>query len=293
MARQTSAPLPAGYTVPAMTTQPRSTRCSPDRAAAPSPADGPMIALDDVAKAYGSRRVLEPTTIAVPRGTTTVLIGPSGCGKSTLLRMIVGLVAPDQGTVTIDGRRLDAASVSELRQRIGYVIQDGGLFPHLTGRDNVGLLARHLGWKPPRIAGRIAELAELTRLPAAALDRFPSQLSGGQRQRLGIMRALMLDPAALLLDEPMAALDPLVRYDLQEDLRRIFRDTGKTVVMVTHDMGEAGFFGDDVLLLGAGRVVQRGTLDDLIHAPADEFVRRFVSAQRFPGLYGGEGRGAS
>lgn len=279
--------------MPAMTTQPRSTRCSPDRAAAPSPADGPMIALDDVAKAYGSRRVLEPTTIAVPRGTTTVLIGPSGCGKSTLLRMIVGLVAPDQGTVTIDGRRLDAASASELRQRIGYVIQDGGLFPHLTGRDNVGLLARHLGWKPPRIAGRIAELAELTRLPAAALDRFPSQLSGGQRQRLGIMRALMLDPAALLLDEPMAALDPLVRYDLQEDLRRIFRDTGKTVVMVTHDMGEAGFFGDDVLLLGAGRVVQRGTLDDLIHAPADEFVRRFVSAQRFPGLSGSGRRNAS
>lgn len=279
--------------MPAMTTQPRSTRCSPDRAAAPSPADGPMIALDDVAKAYGGRRVLEPTTLAVPRGTTTVLIGPSGCGKSTLLRMIVGLVAPDHGTVTIDGRRLDAGSVSDLRRRIGYVIQDGGLFPHLTGRDNVGLLARHLGWEPPRIAARIAELAELTRLPAAALDRFPSQLSGGQRQRLGIMRALMLDPAALLLDEPMAALDPLVRYDLQEDLRRIFRATGKTVVMVTHDMGEAGFFGDEVLLLGAGRVVQRGTLDDLIHAPADAFVRRFVSAQRFPGLSGSEGRNAS
>jgi len=276
-----------------MTTQPRPTRGGPDRAAAPSPGDGPMIALDDVAKAYGGRRVLEPTTIAVLRGTTTVLIGPSGCGKSTLLRMMVGLVTPDQGTVTVDGRQLDAGSVSDLRRRIGYVIQDGGLFPHLTGRDNVGLLARHLGWEPQRIAARIAELAELTRLPAAALDRFPSQLSGGQRQRLGIMRALMLDPAALLLDEPMAALDPLVRYDLQEDLRRIFRATGKTVVMVTHDMGEAGFFGDEVLLLGAGRIVQRGTLDDLIHAPADEFVRRFVSAQRFPGLTDREGRNAS
>ena len=276
-----------------MTTQPRPTRGGPDRAAAPSPGDGPMIALDDVAKAYGGRRVLEPTTIAVLRGTTTVLIGPSGCGKSTLLRMMVGLVTPDQGTVTVDGRQLDAGSVSDLRRRIGYVIQDGGLFPHLTGRDNVGLLARHQGWEPQRIAARIAELAELTRLPAAALDRFPSQLSGGQRQRLGIMRALMLDPAALLLDEPMAALDPLVRYDLQEDLRRIFRATGKTVVMVTHDMGEAGFFGDEVLLLGAGRIVQRGTLDDLIHAPADEFVRRFVSAQRFPGLTDREGRNAS
>ena len=252
-----------------------------------------MIALENVAKAYGGRQVLPATSLAVARGSTTVLIGPSGCGKSTLLRMIVGLVTPDQGTVTIDGRRLEAASMADLRRRIGYVIQDGGLFPHLTGRDNVGLLARHLGWEPARIAARISELAALTRLPEAALDRFPAQLSGGQRQRLGIMRALMLDPAAILLDEPMGALDPLVRYDLQEDLRRIFRDTGKTVVMVTHDMGEAGFFADEVLLLGNGRIVQRGTLDDLIHAPADDFVRRFVSAQRFPGLSGGDGRNAS
>jgi osmoprotectant transport system ATP-binding protein len=252
-----------------------------------------MIALENVAKAYGGRQVLAATSLAVARGSTTVLIGPSGCGKSTLLRMIVGLVSPDQGTVTIDGRRLEAASMADLRRRIGYVIQDGGLFPHLTGRDNVGLLARHLGWEPARIAARISELAALTRLPEAALDRFPAQLSGGQRQRLGIMRALMLDPAAILLDEPMGALDPLVRYDLQEDLRRIFRETGKTVVMVTHDMGEAGFFGDEVLLLGDGRIVQRGTLDDLIHAPADDFVRRFVSAQRFPGLSGSEGRNAS
>ena len=277
----------------AITTEPRPPHRGPDGAAAASPADGPMIGLASVAKAYGGRTVLEPTTLAVSRGRTTVLIGPSGCGKSTLLRMIVGLVTPDQGTVTIDGRRLEAASMADLRQRIGYVIQDGGLFPHLTGRDNVGLLARHLGWEPSRIAARIADLAALTRLPEAALDRFPAQLSGGQRQRLGIMRALMLDPAAILLDEPMGALDPLVRYDLQEDLRRIFRDTGKTVVMVTHDMGEAGFFGDDVLLLGNGRIVQRGTLDDLIHAPADDFVRRFVSAQRFPGLSGSEGRNAS
>jgi len=279
--------------VTAIPTQPRPPHRGPHGAAAASAADVPMIGLANVAKAFGGRTVLEPTTLAVPRGRTTVLIGPSGCGKSTLLRMLVGLVTPDQGTVTIDGRRLEAASMADLRRRIGYVIQDGGLFPHLTGRDNVGLLARHLGWDASRITARIAELAALTRLPEAALDRFPAQLSGGQRQRLGIMRALMLDPAAILLDEPMGALDPLVRYDLQEDLRRIFRDTGKTVVMVTHDMGEAGFFGDEVLLLGNGRIVQRGTLDDLIHAPADDFVRRFVSAQRFPGLMGGEGRNAS
>lgn len=243
-----------------------------------------MIVLEGVAKAWGGRPVLEPTSLAVPRGRTTVLIGPSGCGKSTLLRMIVGLVTPDRGTVTIDGRHLTPASLPDLRRRIGYVIQDGGLFPHLTGRENVGLLARHIGWENERIAARVADLAALTRLPEAALDRFPAHLSGGQRQRLGIMRALMLEPAAILLDEPMAALDPLVRYDLQEDLRRIFRAAGTTVLMVTHDMAEAGFFGDELVLLGGGRVVQRGTLCDLVQRPADEFVRRFVSAQRFPDI---------
>lgn len=257
---------------------------SPAPDAGQAPAADPLIVLEGVTKGFAGRPVLEPTSLAVPRGRTTVLIGPSGCGKSTLLRMVVGLVTPDTGTVTIDGRRLTADSLPDLRRRIGYVIQDGGLFPHLSGRDNVGLLARHIGWDPARSAARIAELATLTRLPAAALDRFPAQLSGGQRQRLGIMRALMLEPAAILLDEPMAALDPLVRYDLQEDLRRIFRAAGTTVLMVTHDMGEAGFFGDELVLLGGGRIVQRGTLRDLVQTPADDFVRRFVSAQRFPDM---------
>jgi osmoprotectant transport system ATP-binding protein len=174
---------------------------------------------------------------------------------------------------------------------LGYVIQDGGLFPHLSGRDNVALLARQLGRDAGWIRSRVAELADLVRLPTAALDRPPGAISGGQRQRLGIMRALMLDPAVVLLDEPLGALDPLVRYDLQEDLRRIFRDLGKTVVLVTHDMGEAGFFGDDVVLLGGGAVVQRGTLDDLITAPADESVRRFIMAHRLPGV-ATEGGGA-
>jgi osmoprotectant transport system ATP-binding protein len=132
----------------------------------------------------------------------------------------------------------------------------------------------------------VTELAELTRLPREALARFPAQLSGGQRQRLGIMRALMLDPAVVLLDEPMGALDPLVRYDLQEDLRKIFVSLKKTVCLVTHDMGEAGFFGDRVILLGSGRIVQEGKLDDLLRSPADDFVRRFINAQRLPTLEG-------
>ncbi len=241
-----------------------------------------MLELVDVAKSFGGTQVLQPTTLRFERGRTTVLIGPSGCGKSTLLRIIIGLIEPDHGQVLIGGELLTPASVMALRRKIGYVIQDGGLFPHLSAVDNVGLLARHLGWSRPQIRRRAAELAELTRLPAGALDKYPAQLSGGQRQRLGIMRALMLDPELILLDEPMGALDPLVRYDLQEDLRKIFQSLGKTVVMVTHDMGEAGFFGDRVLLLGGGRIVQDGTLDELIDSPADDFVERFISAQRLP-----------
>ena len=246
-----------------------------------------MIELVDVAKSFGSIQVLQPTTLRLTPGETTVLIGPSGCGKSTILRLMIGLIEPDQGEVRFDGTPLTPANVMLMRRKIGYVIQDGGLFPHLSAQDNVGLLARYLGWDKPKVAARVEEMADLTRLPLEALARYPSQLSGGQRQRLGIMRALMLDPEVILLDEPMGALDPLVRFDLQEDLRKIFQSLKKTVCIVTHDMGEAGFFGDRVILLGSGRIVQQGKLDDLILAPADDFVRRFISAQRLPTL-GGE-----
>jgi osmoprotectant transport system ATP-binding protein len=241
-----------------------------------------MLELIDVAKSFGQQQVVCPTTLRLEPGRTTVLIGPSGCGKSTLLRLMIGLIEPDQGHVLFDGQELTPQNVMLMRRKVGYVIQDGGLFPHLSAEGNVGLLARHLGWESSRIRGRVEELADLTRLPREALSRYPAQLSGGQRQRLGIMRALMLDPEVILLDEPMGALDPLVRFDLQEDLRKIFKSLKKTVAMVTHDMGEAGFFGDRVILIGSGQIVQEGTLDDLIRSPADDFVRRFISAQRLP-----------
>src|SRR3954468_21116705 len=241
-----------------------------------------MLNLDNVSKSFGAKQALAPTSLAPQTDKTTVLIGPSGCGKSTLLRLMIGLIAPDDGQVLYDGEPITPANVMLIRRKIGYVIQDGGLFPHLSAAGNVGLLARYLGWDKRRIAARMEELADLTRLPREALTRYPAQLSGGQRQRLGIMRALMLDPAVILLDEPMGALDPLVRFDLQEDLRKIFQSLGKTVAMVTHDMGEAGFFGDRVILIGSGQIVQEGTLDDLLRAPADEFVERFISAQRLP-----------
>src|SRR5262249_50180336 len=209
---------------------------------------------------------------------TTVLLGQSGSGKSTLLRLMLGLLRPDAGTVSFDGEPVRP----ELRLRMGYVVQDGGLFPHLTARGNVALVARYLGWDAARIAKRRRELSELTQFPAGGLDRYPVQLSGGQRQRVGLMRALMLDPDVLLLDEPLGALDPIIRSDLQTDLRRIFQALGKTVLFVTHDLGEAGFLGDHLVLLRDGRIVQEGTLAEFADRPADPFVTRFINAQRSP-----------
>jgi osmoprotectant transport system ATP-binding protein len=239
-----------------------------------------MLELTGVFKSYGGREILHGIDLAIPAGRTTALIGPSGSGKSTLLRIMMGLVPADQGTVCLDKVAITRQNALQLRRRMGYVVQDGGLFPHLTARQNILLAARYFGWTPERMATRLAELIELTRFPADGLDRYPVQLSGGQRQRVGLMRALMLDPAVLLLDEPLAALDPMVRSELQNDLRSIFRRLGKTVVLVTHDLGEAAFFGDQIVLLREGGVVQQGTLDELIHAPADPFVTLFINAQR-------------
>jgi osmoprotectant transport system ATP-binding protein len=241
-----------------------------------------MFALRGVLKVYAGRTALGPLTLAVPPGRTTVLIGPSGCGKSTLLRLLIGLVEPDAGEITFDGQRVTPATARAVRLRVGYVIQDGGLFPHFTARGNVTLMARHLRRDADVTATRLTELADLTRFPADGLDRYPHELSGGQRQRVGLMRALMLDPDALLLDEPLGALDPLVRTDLQAELRDIFRRLAKTVVMVTHDLGEATYFADRVVLLRDGQVVQQGSPADLWHRPADAFVTRFVQAQRGP-----------
>lgn len=239
-----------------------------------------MIEMKEVSKSYGKAVVLSTLDLTIAPGRSTVLIGPSGCGKSTVLRLMIGLVRPDVGTVKIEGTELTPATVLEVRRRLGYVIQDGGLFPHLNARDNVVLMARYLGWDAGRINDRLAELAELTRFPTAGLDRFPTQLSGGQRQRVSLMRALLLDPKVVLLDEPLSALDPMVRAELQTDLRAIFRSLAKTVVMVTHDLAEAGWFGHEIVLMRDGRIIQRGTLRALIEAPAEPFVTQFVSAQR-------------
>ena len=241
-----------------------------------------MIHLDAVTKRYGTEVAVRDVSLTIPAEQTTVLIGPSGSGKSTLLRLMIGLTQPDAGTVTVDGQRLSRANVRTLRHRMGYVIQEGGLFPHLTGRANAALLARHLGWSQDRIDARIEELTDLVQLAPDRLAQYPSELSGGPRQRVSLMRALMLDPDVLLLDEPLGALDPMIRSDLQDDLRAIFRRLGKTVVFVTHDIGEAGFFGDHVVLLHDGAIEQQGAMSALVDEPVSDFVTDFIQAQRAP-----------
>lgn len=239
-----------------------------------------MLELANLSRRYDDGSGVGPIDLTVPTGTTTVLIGPSGCGKSTLIRLVNGLATPQQGSVHVAGRALTPDRLLVARQRMGYVIQEGGLFPHLTGLENVGLMARYLGWSDSRIDARIEELATLTHLAPGLLSRYPLQLSGGQRQRVALMRALMLDPDLLLLDEPLGALDPLIRYRLQEELKGIFSRLGKTVLMVTHDLAEAAYFAERIVLMRDGHIEQQGRLDDLVRAPSTPFVSEFLRAQR-------------
>jgi ABC-type proline/glycine betaine transport systems, ATPase components len=241
-----------------------------------------MLEFKGVSKSFAGNMVLHLIDLKIPSGETTVLVGPSGCGKSTLLRLGIGLIRPDRGIVRLAETELTSDNVLALRRRVGYVIQEGGLFPHLTAYKNVTLMAEYLGWDGVRIAARLKELAALTRLDEEVLVRYPLELSGGQRQRVALMRALMLNPDLLLLDEPLGALDPMTRSALQGELRGIFDALGKTVVLVTHDLPEAGFFGNHIVLLREGRIVQQGSLAQLVNTPLGPFVTEFINAQRGP-----------
>jgi osmoprotectant transport system ATP-binding protein len=239
-----------------------------------------LVKLEDVSKRYGDVIALYPTSLSVESGKTTVLIGPSGCGKSTLLRLIIRLIVPDFGSIGFDGEPVTLDNINALRRRIGYVIQEGGLFPHLTARANVLLMARHIGKSEKETHLRLLELSELTRFSENLLSRYPVELSGGQRQRVSLMRALMLSPELLLLDEPLGALDPLVRASLQKDLREIFAELRQTALLVTHDLAEATYLGDEIVLMNEGRIVQQGSITDLRERPANPFVSEFINAQR-------------
>jgi osmoprotectant transport system ATP-binding protein len=247
-----------------------------------------MYRFVSVFKSFGKERAVNDLSFATPAAKTTVLIGPSGSGKSTIFGLMTGLLKPESGTVFFADEPLTDARLPAMRQRIGYVIQEGGLFPHLTARANVTLMARHLGWTRPRIDQRIDELLALTRLSADMLARYPAEISGGQRQRVSLMRALMLDAEVLLLDEPLGALDPMVRAELRTELAAIFQQLGKTVILVTHDLAEAAFFSDQIILMRDGRIVQTGSIRELADHPSDEFVRRFVLAQESPALIGAQ-----
>jgi osmoprotectant transport system ATP-binding protein len=217
--------------------------------------------------------------LTVESGEVVVLLGPSGCGKTTILRLVAGLVKPTQGRIVVDDLLLTEQTLPDVRRRLGYVIQEGGLFPHLTAAANVTLMSRHERWSRDRRDRRLAELAEMTRFPPDALTRYPIELSGGQRQRVSLMRALFLSPQLLLLDEPLGALDPMIRAGLQRDLKVVFERTGATVLLVTHDLVEASWFADRVCVLENGRIVQQGSFVSIVNEPANGFVREFVNAQ--------------
>jgi osmoprotectant transport system ATP-binding protein len=240
-----------------------------------------LVRLVGVKKSFaGNVPALSPTDLSIVRGQTTALIGPSGCGKSTLLRLIIGLIAPDAGRIEFEGTPIDAGNISMVRRRIGYVIQEGGLFPHLTARANVMLMARHFGRPEAEMDSRLSELCALTRFPEDLLERYPVELSGGQRQRVSLMRALMLSPDLLLLDEPLGALDPMVRASLQTELKEIFARLQQTALLVTHDLPEAAYLGNEIVLMNKGQIVQQGSIGDLRARPASSFVSDFLNAQR-------------
>jgi osmoprotectant transport system ATP-binding protein len=239
-----------------------------------------MIKLSNVSKSYNGIKALRNFFLELEKGKITVLIGPSGCGKSTIIRILTGLIKPDSGEVTVNNIQLNNLSIIEIRKSIGYVIQDGGLFPHLTARDNISLMPKYYNWGKIKITERIKDLSELTNFPKEALERYPVQLSGGQKQRIALMRALITDPDILLLDEPLGALDPLIRFELQTELKEIFIKLNKTVLMVTHDLAEAMFFGDQIILMKDGEIVQSGEPDAILNNPQNEFVKKFINAQR-------------
>ncbi len=241
-----------------------------------------MIILDHVTKTFGQLIALDHVSLHFEAGRTHVLLGSSGCGKSTILRLILGLLRPDAGEVRVDGVVVNASSSSRLVKGMGYVVQEGGLYPHLTAYRNVTLAAAVQKWSRPRMRERVNVLAEMVGFDNAILQQYPHQLSGGQRQRVGLIRALMLDPPLLLLDEPLGALDPVVRADLQRQLKDIFTTLQKTVVLVTHDMREAAVLGDTITLMTEGRVVQQGAFADLALRPSDPFVAAFLQAQKPP-----------
>src|SRR5271156_4301922 len=240
----------------------------------------PAIEFDHASFRLNGRALLQDLVLSVKRGETLVLLGRSGSGKTTTLKLINRLLLPSAGEVRVTGRSTSDWDPIQLRRSIGYVIQDGGLFPHFTVERNIALVPRIENWPRARVEERVRELLVTVGLNDELLSRYPSQLSGGQRQRVGVARALAADPPILLMDEPFGALDPIARSLLQEAFRQILRRVRKTVVLVTHDLDEATRLGDRIAIMKSGRIVQYDTPDVVLSHPADAFVESFVGTDR-------------
>ena len=239
-----------------------------------------MITFEKVSKAYKNVTVLKDISFTIEEGTLVTLIGESGCGKTTTLKMINRLIEPTSGTITINGEDIHKKNEIELRRSIGYVIQQTGLFPHLTIRENIEIIPKALKMEKPKMEKKTKEVMEMVDLDEELLDRYPNELSGGQQQRVGIARAFMTDPKIILMDEPFSALDPMSRGALQEELLKIQDKFHKTIVFVTHDMDEAIKLADKIAIMDEGRLVQYDTPENILKHPKTEFVKEYVGKDR-------------
>ncbi|MEC2112418.1 choline ABC transporter ATP-binding protein OpuBA [Bacillus stercoris] len=240
-----------------------------------------MLTLENVSKTYkGGKKAVNNVNLKIAKGEFICFIGPSGCGKTTTMKMINRLIEPSAGKIFIDGENIMEQDPVELRRKIGYVIQQIGLFPHMTIQQNISLVPKLLKWPEQQRKERARELLKLVDMGPEYLDRYPHELSGGQQQRIGVLRALAAEPPLILMDEPFGALDPITRDSLQEEFKKLQKTLHKTIVFVTHDMDEAIKLADRIVILKAGEIVQIGTPDDILRNPADEFVEEFIGKER-------------
>lgn len=240
-----------------------------------------MLKFDHVSKVYeGGTKAVDNINLEIDSGEFIVFIGPSGCGKTTTMKMINRLIETTEGTIYINGKNINDQDEVELRRSIGYVIQQIGLFPHMTIAENISLVPKLLHWPEDKRRARAEELLQLVNMRTEYLDRYPNELSGGQQQRIGVLRALAADPPLILMDEPFGALDPITRDGLQDEFKKLQQSLGKTIVFVTHDMDEAIKLADRIVIMRKGKIVQVGTPEEILSNPADEFVEEFIGKHR-------------
>ncbi|KAA0955892.1 betaine/proline/choline family ABC transporter ATP-binding protein [Sporosarcina sp. ANT_H38] len=240
-----------------------------------------MLEFKNVSKIYaGGKKAVDNLDLHINAGEFIVFIGPSGCGKTTTMKMINRLVKPTEGKILINGENIMEKNIVQLRRSIGYVIQQIGLFPHMTIRENIALVPRLMKKSVEERNNKADELIELVNMPKEFLDRYPHELSGGQQQRIGVLRALAADPPLILMDEPFGALDPITRDSLQAEFKHLQRTLGKTIIFVTHDMDEAIKLADRIVIMKDGKIVQMGTPDEILRNPANEFVEDFIGKDR-------------